>query len=292
MDQSRTTEQWYSKLFRVLNSAICFTLAYIIFTYLFWFVTGFVGRACKFDAFVYYFGVKFILNNHVWNKTSVALVYSAGPVFSLMLGLFCLYIYKKVKDAKSLLNVFLIWCFIIGTGIFLSQGVIAILGTYNYKSDYYHGLSVVFSWWKLPVIFIYLLDIPFALLFLYLSVNYARPFLLFAYSFSKVNKLPRRRKYFFETAIVPFAVGAFATSLTTLTHPQLPRHVNIPVHIVYMSVIGAALLLAWYAISFIDVLKTDVTRFKSFQAPNIAFAVLLGIAWLFVYITFRGIYIS
>ena len=291
MDQGKNTEQWYSKLFRMLNSAICFSVAYILFTYAFWFATGFAGRLFKFDAFVYYYGIKFLLNNHSWDSGKVTLIYMTGPVFCLVLGLVCLFFYKKMESNKTMLNVFLVWAFVIGTGIFVGQGVVAVLGTYNYQSDYYQGLSVVYSWWKLPVFMIYVLNIPLLLLFLYFAINYARPFLLFAYSYAKVNKLSRRRKYFFETAIVPFVLGAVFTGMVTVTM-DLPVHVNIPMHIIYMCVMGAALVLAWFSISYVEVLKKDITRFKSFQTPNLAFAVLLGIVLVLVYISFRGVYIA
>lgn len=291
MDQSKNTEQWYSKLFRVFNSAVCFSLAYLLLTYAFWFATGFASRIYKFDAKVYYYGIKFILNNHSWTATKVTLIYLAGPVFCLIAGLIARVAFRESKKEKTMISVFLLWLSIIGSCIFVAQGIVAILGAYQYQSSYYHGLAVVLSWWRVPMFVIYLIGAGCIALLIYFAINYARPFLLFSYSYSKVNKLSRRRKYFFETAMAPFVLGAFITSLVTMTM-SLPYNVNMPVHVIYLSVIAFALIVAWYALSYIEVLKGDISRFKSLQQPNLVFVIFLGAVWVFIYFSFRGMWVS
>ena len=115
MIELKGKEQWYSKLFRMINSAACFSLAYIILTYLHWIVMALVGNVFKFEAFVYYFGIKFILVDQVWTRFKVTFIYVSGPLFFLVAGLFCLYFFDKLKKFPTMLNVFFLWAFVIGS---------------------------------------------------------------------------------------------------------------------------------------------------------------------------------
>ncbi len=244
---------------------------------------AFSARTFKFDSFIYYYGIKFILNSHSWNKINVSLIYSAGPLFSLFFALFSFFLYNVFRKIQTLFNVFLLWCFVIGTCIFISQIYIIVTGLYNYTSPYYQSFAVVFSWWGLSVFLAYPLCILLLVAFVYFIINYARSFLVFSYSFSKVNSLARRRKFFFEIAIVPFALGCLITSF--LTYPM-----NMSTHVLYLSTIGIGLITAWYLLSYVQVMKYELVRYKSLQKINVFFSILLLVAGLIVFITYRGTY--
>lgn len=278
-------EQWYSKLFRMINSGVCFSIAYIILTYLHWVVMALVGNVFKFDAFVYYFGIKFILVNEIWTRFKVTFIYSSAPLFLLVAGLFGLYFYSRLKKFPTLLNVLFLWFFVIGSGMFCAQGVISCLGAGEYNSPYYQGFTVVYAWWRIPEAGVYLLSIPFSVLLIYFSANYGRLFLIFAYSYTKVNKLNRRRKYFIEVAMVPYLIGCLITSVVTFP-------MNIFVHAVYLLTIGIALVLAWLTLFYIEIMKDDVVKYKSLQSLSFGYIILLGTIIGFVMLTWRGIYLS
>ena len=283
--EQRNREPWYSKLFRIFNSAICFSLAYILFTQVSWFMMGLVGKFFKFDSFIYYFGIKFILNNHTWTRLKVSLVYITAPFTFLIAGLLCLYFFDKLKNIKSLLNVFFLWGFVVGSVVFASQGIIAALGAGEYNSPYYQNFAVVYAWLHMPDVIVYGFAVPFMALLVYFSVNYARLFLLFAFSYTKVNKLTRRRKYFMEVAILPFFIGALITSVVTFP-------MNIFVHGVYLMMIGLSLLIAWVALFYIEIMKDSVVKYKTLQTPNIVFLFLLIVLVTFVVVTWKGVYLS
>ncbi|MFN8321496.1 MAG: hypothetical protein U0T74_02445 [Chitinophagales bacterium] len=284
--EQKGKEQWYNKLFRIINSAVCFSLAYIILTLADWLAMGLVGKLFfKFDVFVHYYGLRFILAGQYWTKLRVTLVYGTGPFFFLVAGLFCLYIYDKLKQYPSQLNLFLYWGFVIGSSLFAAQGAVAALGAGEYNSPYYQGFSVVLAWWKVPIFVSYILLVPFAALMVYFAVNYGRPFLVFSFSYTKVNKLSRRRQYFLETAIMPFVIGALITTLVTFP-------LNIFVHAVYLFCIGLALLISWLALFYIEIPKDDVLKYKSLQQLNFTFLFFLSILIGFVMLTWKGIYLS
>jgi hypothetical protein len=292
---SKQSEKWQSRISRTGNSLACFSLAYIIITYVLWFAPGLAGRLLKFDSIVYYYGVKFILNGYGWSKMKVVLTYSAGAGSALLLALLGLFLYSFLKKSKSLFNVFFLWLFVIGLSIFISQFIIASLGIYKYDSLYYQGLTVAFAWLNLPTIFVYLLGILGLLTIVYIGVNSGKPFLIFSYSYSKVNNLSRRRKYFFEIALVPYIAGSLITWFAVFPKSLAAKSVLgflIGTHLIYIVVIGITLGIGWLSLPYVEVNKQDLVRYNSLQMPNIFFVTMMFVAWVFIYATFRGLYLT
>ena len=285
MLDTKGKEQLYDKLIRIFNSTVCFCLAYALITFGGFFSMALIGKFFKFDANIFYFGIRFMLNGHKWSRLKVSLIFSAYPVFALLLGLAMLYIFDRIKRKPALLNVFLVWCFVIGSCFFVAQGLIASFGANEFNSPFYQNFAVVFEWWFLPPPFVYAFNIFFALLLLYFSINSPKMFLSFSYSFSKVNKSSRRRQYFIETAVVPFLLGAVAT--TALTFPM-----NIFVHSIYLLVIGVSLLVSWIALFYLEILKDDVLKYKVLQTPGFVMAFMLALLVIFIKVYWRGIFIS
>lgn len=278
-------EVWHQKLFRIINSGISFALAYILLTQIFWMVMGLVGKFFKFDSFVYYFGIKFMLHEHYWNRLNVSLIYSSGPIAVLLLGFLSLSLFHRIKNSRNVVGVFLLWMFVIGTSIFCAQTVVASLGHGQYNSPFYQNFAVVFAWLRFPPVLVYMLNIPFVMMLAYFAVSSCKPFLSVAYSYTKVNKLSRRRKYYVETLMLPFVIGAFIT--TVLTFP-----LNFYVHAVYMGIIACFLFIGWYALSYVEVMRDDVLKFKALQSLNPYLILVLAAIIAAVIVTWEGIYLA
>ena len=294
MDRKHS-EEWQSKVSRTVNSTACFSLAYVILTYLLWFTTGLTGMLYKFDSLIYYYGIKFILNSHGWSKTSAVVVYSTGPLFILLLALVALLLFNRTKKIRTILNLFFLWMFVIGISLFISQIIMAAFGIYRYDSLYYQGLAVTFAWLRTPAKVVYWLNVPVVLLMVYVGVNCARPFLSFSYSFSKVNNLGRRRKYFFETALVPYIVGSLVTTIALFPKELSAKGVLIllaSTHLIYIVVMGMILGIGWLSLAYVEVSKPELLRYKSLQVPNIIAIILTVVSWAFIYVTFRGVYLA
>lgn len=245
---------------------------------------AFIGKFFGFDTNTYYFGVRFLLNGEKWSVLPVSAIYSAYPLFALFFAVFMLFIFYRIKRLATLINVFLVWCFVIGTSIFSAQGVIALLGAYHFDSPFYKNFAVVFTWWGLPVVVIWGLNVLFAISLFYFAINYPKKFLSFSYSFSKVNKSSRRRKYFIETGIVPFILGAALT--TAVTFPM-----NVPVHTVYLFTIAVGLVIGWVALFYLDIQKEDVLKYKILQQYGFVMFVLLLLVVIFIKISWHGIFV-
>jgi hypothetical protein len=282
MEMQRGREKWPERLTRIVNSTVCFSLAYILITYSFWLSMGFTGLLFRFDSFVYYHGIKFILNDRDWTKLKITAIFSSGPLLCLGLGLLCFFLFEKLKNLKSTLNLFLLWVFVIGTSLFTSQAVIAALAANKYASHFYQNFAVVYAWWHLPSSVVYLLAMPFLFLFLFFSVNYAKPFVTTAFSYSKVNTESRRKMYFLEMVIIPFILGAGITA--GVTFPM-----NIKLHGVYMAVLGMSLVIGWISLKYNKVSKEEMLKYPSLQTLNPVFMFLLSLAIFFVFIGWKGI---
>ncbi len=292
---SKNSELWQSRVSRTVNSAACFSLAYVILTYLLWFITGLAGRFYKFDSFVYYYGIKFMLNSQAWTKMKVVVVYSAGPFSMLFIALIALFLYSRLKRTKSILNLFFLWIFIIGISIFISELIIAALGMYKYTSLYYQSLAVSFSWLGIPKFVVYAVDLIMMIMLVYFGVNSARLFMVFSFSYSKVNTLSRRRKYFFETALAPFVLGILITCIAVFPKEITAKNVLVLMaasHLIYIAIIGAIISIGWMSLSYIEVSKSDLVRYKGLQMPNFIMILFMAISWAFIYITLRGVYLN
>lgn len=281
-DISRRSETWKSKGIRMFNSTVSFSLAYILITQLIWVGMSLIAKVFQKDSIVYYYGIRFMQNKpEFWSRLKVTVVYGGGPFVALTMGLLGIYFYSKLKATKTLFNLFFLWCFVIGTSMFAAQGVIASLAGHEFLSPYYTWFACVFAWWRIPLFIVYASNVIFAIILFYFAVNYARPFLVFSYSYSKVNRLDRRRKYFFETAIIPFVLGAIVTTIVTFP-------MNIFIHTVFLGVIFIGLVIAWYSLAHIDIVRDDVLKYKNMQQVNFFFVILLAAVIAFVLITWRG----
>ena len=284
MLDTKGKEQWSDKLMRIFNSTVCFSLAYSIITFGGYFTMALVGKVFKFDANIYYYGIRFLLNGNKWSRLKVSIIYSTYPFFALLFGLLMIYLFDRVKKKPALINVFLAWGFVIGTSVFASQGIIGSLGANEFNSPFYQNFAVVNAWWFLPVPFVYATNLVFLALILYFSINYPKLFLSFSYSFSKVNKSSRRRTYFIETAAVPFVLGAIVTS--AITFPM-----NIFIHAIYILVLGISLLISWVALFYLEVQQDEVLKYKVLQKFGFVMLFILVLFVGFIKISWRGIFL-
>ncbi|MCW5908782.1 MAG: hypothetical protein KIS94_13045 [Chitinophagales bacterium] len=325
--EQRGREIWHERLARIVNSAACFVFAYVLLTQLYWIVMAVAGTMFEFDAFAYYYGVKFMLQGSYWSRFNVFVIYSSGALFVLCMGILGMFLYSKLKNIQSVANVLFLWMFVTGTGIFCAQlfmGTIVhsqyVVETYNNRtplqaqnisatstvpllpetdddevyttlnaasySDYaVPGLGVALAWLELPAFLVYLLAIAAVVMLIYFSASICRPFLLLAHSYSKVNKLSRKQRYFLEVLVVPYAIGALGTTL--ITYPE-----NLFAHGVQLAVIFISLMIAFTAIKLVDVQKADVLRYKTLQKFNPYLLVSLAFLIAFVMLIRNGVYLS
>ncbi len=85
--------------------------------------------------------------------------------------------------------------------------------------------------------------------------------------------------------MVPFALGALIAMVFTFP-------MNIPMNVLYLSAIGAALLLAWYTIATAQILRNQLLRYTVLQLPSISVIILFILVCLLVMAIYGGMYVA
>jgi len=282
-------EKFSSKASRVLNSAMSFVIAYMTIIFLYYLATALIGKIFGFDAHVYYYGVKFELGRHKWTRMNIFFVWGFGTIFTIILGGLFSFLFFQFKERIKLVNVVFLWGCVIAFSIVAAQGLLPCLQPGEYVSPFYQNLSVVFAWMFIPVPLLYIIGAFFIAFLMFFSIYTSKPFLCFSYSFSKVNKQERKRKYYFETVFLPyFLASGVILTFTYLTY-QLQNFIYL--NLVYLFTIGMSLTVSFFVININDMKVDEVLRYKNLQKLSPALFITFVLMLIFFTITNRGFYL-
>ncbi|MCO5280055.1 MAG: hypothetical protein M9931_03240 [Chitinophagales bacterium] len=268
MEYLSKQEQWDSKFFRVLNSALCSIIAYLLVLFVCGAAKTYTGTFYDIKSTLYFFdSVPFSDNVATWYLKNVVIVYSSGIIAVVILGLLGLSLFHTLKRFDFPFSLFFLWLYFWASVILCAQGALALLGLEKYESPYYNNLVIVLAWLRVPQLLAYIL-VPASIALLTLSCYYSiRPFISMAYSYGKVNKLVRRRKYFFEIAGIPFIISALF--VTAAIFPEHFTYVNI-FYVLYGAI---SIVISWYLLFFRDVDREGVFKNFKLQKFNLFIAI-------------------
>ena len=262
---SNKKEKSESKFARILNSAMAFVIAYMIIIFLFSLVTGLMCKLFGIDTLISYAGItKFDIGRHKWDSLSVFMVWSFGTFFTAILGGLFYYAFSQFRSTVNLANLVLLWAAVIAFSIVAAQGLLPCLEP-GQRLACYTNLAVIFAWWSVPVWLMYVLCFFFMLFLAFFSIYASKPFLAFSYTFSKVNKTSRKRKYYFETVIIPYLLAsAVLLMYHSFTYPSVNFHV---LNVVYLACVGISITVSFLVINISDMKSEEVLRYKGFYLP-------------------------
>ncbi|MBS1592845.1 MAG: hypothetical protein JST90_00870 [Bacteroidetes bacterium] len=278
-----------SKVGRALNSGMAFIIAYLTVIVLFYLFTAVVGRMFGFDPQLYVYGIRFIVGRHRWSTGNAIVIWSSGTLFLLLLGRICMALYRTFSERLILFNLVALWASIIAYALAAAQTLFPILADYDETSHFYTNLAIAFNFAGVPVWALYVICLV-SLVWLATGVSQiARLFLAFSYSFSKVNRRSRRRKYFVETALLPFVIGS--TIILFFFH-QTYQFDNFDLqNLVYTGVILLVLLLALLLAGMTEIGQDDVMRYKNLQQLNAVLFVVMMVMLIGMVVLSHGIYL-
>ena len=284
---SNKKEKLSSKIGRIVNSMMAFMIAYLGIMFFLYLSTALMGKLFGFDAQIYYYGVKFQLGKHKWTNFNVFWIWSFGTLFTFFLGIAFSFLFRYFKDRLVLGNLVSLWGMVIAFSIAAAQTVLPCLGGYE-GSAYYTNLSIVSNYLSLPVPVLYIICIVALVILAFFSTNTSKSFLSFSYSFSKVNKRDRKRKYYLETVFVPYML---ASVLLLAFFNENYRYTNfIHQNVVYLGVTGFSLLVSFLVINISDMRSDDVLRYKNLQQVSAGLFVILMMLLVFLAVTWQGFY--
>ena len=96
-----------------INSVLFFLLAYITIFLITRLMTAISAAAFNISSVIYYFKMDFLTHGHGWNRDSVTVVFSTGPVVSLILGLSFMVLYGEKVEMAGITGVFMMWLIIL-----------------------------------------------------------------------------------------------------------------------------------------------------------------------------------
>lgn len=271
-----------SRVWRIMNSAISFTVVFLLFTYLFYLFTALAGKVFGFDSSLTYNGVKFNLHQIFWTRKTVLAICGMGPLVVFVLGLFCAYVYSEIKQKPLLVNLMLMWGVVIGTGMALSHIFSGVFGINDINSPFYQNFAAIYAFFSVPKALAVAAAIGAFFLLVFFAFNFAKPFMSFSFSYRKVNKLNRKLKFFLEIAIVPYILGSAFVSFMTFPF-------NIYQNTLNLLTIGVGLIMTLYSLNYVNVTMDDVNRYKLLQKMNVPGLVFFMAVFIFIYIMKRGV---
>ena len=287
ISSNNKTEKLSSKLARMSNSAMAFVIAYMIVVFLFSVSTALMGKLFGFDSQISFSGLRFELGRHRWDKMNVAVIWSFGTLFTFLLGVIFSYLFSEFRTRVYLANLVFLWGAVISFSIVTAQAVLPLLEP-GQQLACYTNLSVVYNWLSVPTVLAYMVCIIFILLLALYSIYSSKHFLAFSYSFSKVSKAGRKRKFFAETVVIPFFLACLIIlAFTNTTYP----FVNFKaLNIVYMSTVALSLVFSFLVININDMKSEEVMRYKNLQRVNAVLFLLFIILLIFFTTAKQGFY--
>jgi len=267
---------------------MAFIIAYLTVMFLFSVVTGLIGKVFGFDSNISISGVKFDLGSHKWEPMSVFVVYSFGTFFTAGLGLFFYYVFSQFKSKINLANLVMLWGSVIAISIVAAQGLLPCLEPDEQKACY-TNLTVVFAWFSFPLFALYILCFLFFVILVFFSIYTSKPFLSFSYSFSKVSKIDRKRKYYFETVIIPYVISCIL--IQQFMHYTYPNENFRILNLIYMVCIGISLSISFVVININDMRSEEVLRYKNLQTVSPVLFILFILMLIFFTTTNKGFYL-
>lgn len=278
----REKESDVKRLGRIVNSTFAFCLSFVLITYIGFWAMALSARVFGINSTVYYYGIKFILNDVHWSRFNILFIFASPVFFQLLWGLISLYLFYKTEKRHSIINLVFLWSYKLGIVLGLSHFVSALLGFNEYDSPFYHTIAVVVSWLRMPKAIVIVGLIAAVSIMTYLSISTIRPFLRMSFSFTKVNQNSRKRRFYLELVCIPAIVGSFVCTYYTFPY-------NF-----YMTVLNAILLLFilcvnLYVLNFTSITIEEIHRFQFIQKINLPLFVILSITLTVIYFVRGGI---
>lgn len=117
-----------------LNSSSYYILSYLVVYLLYQVSTALASGIFNIPSVIYYNRMAFLVKPEAWTFDSVKIIFSAGLVLSLIVGLISLVIYLRTIELDGIIRLFFLWGFIHGINMFVSS---IMIGAIIYESAGY-----------------------------------------------------------------------------------------------------------------------------------------------------------
>lgn len=281
MEMLSGREQWNSKLFRIVNSTLCFAIASFLLIFGHFLVISLLAQHYNINTTIYLNEIHFSAPKNYWFPKNVAIIYGSSFVFYFVTAVIAFILYRKLEQFDVPAKLVLVWLYVLGISFFAAQGIIAVIGVNDFESPFYQELGVAFAWLYVNDILALIFALLLMGIYAFACIPTPKAFLQFAYSFRKVSKLKARRKYFFEVAAVPFVIGTLL--ITTLILPSTYTYL-FAIQVIYTSIF---LLIGWYMLFYTDIDREELRRHQKLEKVNLFLVIIIGLIAVAAYFLYE-----
>ena len=178
--------------------------AYYLLSYLFVFVihqiaTLVSGSIFQFQALVDYSHIVFMVSGYDWGFDSVKIIYSSGPVITLIISIFMAVVAFRYKEYTGTLKLFFMWGLVHCVSLFLGSAYAgALLG---------EGFGHVLIWMFMADTGKLIITLLALALLAATGILMSRLFLLSANSYYNLLKTENKISFITSQVVIPFIVG-------------------------------------------------------------------------------------
>ena len=196
-----------------VNSTFLFLLGYIIVFLLYGIATAMAAYAFDIPSVIYYNDVAFLIKGVGWTADSVKVVYSAGPLASLLAGIILLITYNLVAEENGILRLLVLWMF--------AHAVVFFFGEIMMGSLFGRGFGYVLMYLYAKDTVMMVVTVLCLIGMIALGFRFARLFVVSANIY--FNEMPAfyTRKFLTFQFIVPFIAGNVIIYLVKLPGTSL-----------------------------------------------------------------------
>jgi hypothetical protein len=275
MEISNSGEKWNNKFFRIMNSAMCFGIAYIFLITGNFITQGLVAKMYSIEGKITFYGIHYTSDLKEWYKKNSVIVHSSGLIFIFLVSIVSWALFNKTSKFNSPLRLIFLWIYMIGVCYFSAKFMSAALGISDTNSPFTVDFAFAIAWLYIKPAIAFMLASLMFIVMVAAMFFLIKPFLTLSYSYRKVYKLKARRKYFFETAMLPSFIGLLFS--TTLIFPEN----YIFIHFVQSFYILIAMVVSWYLLFYVDIDYDSVSRHTGLEKVNFTLILLFVLATVF-----------
>lgn len=181
------------------NSTALYLLSYLFVFVLHQAFTLLAAWIFKYSVEFNFTDITFLVYKYAWTFDSVKIIYSAGPIFCLLLSIFMIVVAIRFREFDGFLKVFFLWGFVHSINFFLGSAIAgALLG---------EGFGHVLTWMYIPDTgkLIFTLIGLFGLAAIGFAIT--KLFLLSANSYYNMQEVSDRPGFILHQALLPYIFG-------------------------------------------------------------------------------------
>lgn len=183
-----------------INSTAMFLLSYLFVFFMHQGITILSALIFNIPVELDYTKISFMVYKYAWTFDSVKIIFSAGPVFCMILSIFMLVVSIRFKEYDGLLKVFFLWGFVHSINLFLGSALAgALLG---------EGFGHVLIWMFMPDTGKMIISLLGLFSLAGVGFGITRLFLLSANSYYNKLEVSDRPVFLIHQVLLPFIAGS------------------------------------------------------------------------------------